>query len=243
MDYELMKLIILATISTGIMNFFYTGRMAYIIHPYFFPFTIFALVILIIFTVYQIIKWIKTEKSDFKYGIFIFFIPLLLAVSVPLSPLGGDMASTRGITGMTGYSNKLSRKEIKQKTIDFHEILEDKIILNEKNFINQTEDIYKNINDYKGKEIEISGFSFTMDYFKKNQIGVGRMAVFCCAADAVMMGFICEKSGVEKFSKNKWIELDGTISSLIYKNKELPLIKIKKIRESETPGDPYLYFR
>ncbi len=243
MDYEFMKLIILTGISAGMINLFYKGRMAYIIHPYFFPFTIFALFILIIFTVYQIIKWIKTEKSDFKYGIFIFFIPLLLGLSVPLSPLGADMASTRGITGVTGYSNKITKKEIIKKTNDFHEILEDKIILNEKNFINQTEDIYNNIKDYRGKEIEISGFSFTMDNFKKDQIGVGRMAVFCCAADAVMMGFICEKSDMEKIPENKWIEVDGTISTVSYKNRELPLIKIKRITEGDTPGDPYLYFR
>ena len=93
------------------------------------------------------------------------------------------------------------------------------IVIDESNFLETIDAIYKDINydndDFINKNITITGFIFRAKEFSKNQFIVGRMAMFCCAADASVYGLICSSNNPDilALKDKQWVELNGTIHS------------------------------
>ncbi|CAM3686353.1 TIGR03943 family protein [Aeromicrobium ponti] len=103
------------------------------------------------------------------------------------------------------------------------------------------EEISKDINKFKGREIEFQGFVYKEEGLNSNQLVVSRFLITHCVADASMIGFLSELEDAPKLYDNMWIKVTGVIDAATYNGAELPLIKIKKWEEIEEPFIPYLY--
>lgn len=103
------------------------------------------------------------------------------------------------------------------------------------------EEISKDIEAFKGREIEFQGFVYKEEGLASNQLVISRFLITHCVADASMIGFLSEAEEAPELYDNMWIKVKGVIDTATYNGTELPLIKIKSWTEIEEPFIPYLY--
>lgn len=99
-------------------------------------------------------------------------------------------------------------------------------------FIEQTNDMYYNLNDYLGKTVKIEGF--VSNYTDNNGdicYGVIRNTPGCCGADG-MAGLDIRYDG-EYPELKTWVEVIGVIGKDISYDAEIPAIQVTSIREKE----------
>lgn len=99
-------------------------------------------------------------------------------------------------------------------------------------FIEQTNDMYYNLNDYLGKTIKIEGF--VSSYTDNNGdicYGVIRNTPGCCGADG-LAGLDIRYDG-EYPELKTWVEVIGVIGKDISYDAEIPAIQVTSIREKE----------
>ena len=100
-------------------------------------------------------------------------------------------------------------------------------------------DMYKD--NFKGKEISISGFVYREEDMDKDEIIVSRMAVQCCSADAIPYGVLVKSKESPSLKKDTWVSLTGILTTSKYKGNEIVTLDANKIKVIQTPGDPYVY--
>ncbi|MBO6244377.1 MAG: hypothetical protein J6O41_07470 [Clostridia bacterium] len=99
-------------------------------------------------------------------------------------------------------------------------------------FIEQTNDMYYNLNDYLGKTVKIEGF--VSSYTDNNGdicYGVIRNTPGCCGADG-LAGLDIRYDG-EYPEVKTWVEVIGVIGKDISYDAEIPAIQVTSIREKE----------
>ena len=99
-------------------------------------------------------------------------------------------------------------------------------------FIQQTNDMYYNLNDYLGKTIKIEGF---VTNYKDNNgdicYGVVRNTPGCCGADG-LAGLDIRYDG-EYPEIDTWVEVIGVLGKDISYDAEIPAIQVTSIRAKE----------
>ena len=99
-------------------------------------------------------------------------------------------------------------------------------------FIQQTNDMYYNLNDYLGKTIRIEGF---VTNYKDNNgdicYGVVRNTPGCCGADG-LAGLDIRYDG-EYPEIDTWVEVIGVLGKDISYDAEIPAIQVTSIRAKE----------
>ncbi|WP_027084498.1 TIGR03943 family putative permease subunit [Cohnella panacarvi] len=102
-----------------------------------------------------------------------------------------------------------------------------------------TLDLYKD--NFKGKDIVISGFVYREDDMGKDEFVVSRMAMQCCSADATPYGFLVRSDMGSSLNNDTWINMTGTLSTTVYRDNEIIRLEAKKIEVISAPDDPYVY--
>ena len=119
----------------------------------------------------------------------------------------------------------------------------DTIVIEEKMFMLELNDIYLNYKDYEGKVIKYDGFVYNDEFTKATVIG---REYYCCGDDSYMIGFECEipKIGEELTLENdKWFDIEGVISIKEGKDGiEYPFVKITNIKEKTEEGQRVVTF-
>lgn len=100
-------------------------------------------------------------------------------------------------------------------------------------------DMYKD--NFKGKEIVISGFIYREDDMGKDEFVVSRMAMQCCSADATPYGFLARSHMGSSLKNDTWIAMTGTLSTTEYRGNEIIRLEANKIKIIQAPEDPYVY--
>ncbi len=238
-DKEFSRLIVLSLVILGILNLFMAETIGKLVHPRMYPFTVFTLIFISIMFIYQALSMGKgKEISRFNPKIIIFFIPLILAAFFGVTSLGSGIASNRGMaSGFFGGAGKGNRQLIERCKIN------GTLVFNESDYFNLSEELLDNIKSYDGEKIEIKGFVFKMNDFSENQIGLGRIGIWCCLADSIMFSFICETHEARSFSVNDWIIVEGVLKAGTYKNSAVPFVKVTSIKKITRPENPYVYLK
>ena len=119
----------------------------------------------------------------------------------------------------------------------------DIIIIEEKMFMLELNDIYLNYKDYEGKTIKYDGFVYIDEFTKATVIG---REYYCCGYDSYMIGFECDfGENKEKMilENDKWFDVEGIIC--INKGEdgmEYPFVKITSIKEKAEEGQRVVSF-
>ncbi len=130
--------------------------------------------------------------------------------------------------------NKTEEKEtiIRRTTQKLEPDMDNILEIKDNFFIQQTNDMYYNLNDYLGKTIKIEGF---VTNYKDNNgdicYGVVRNTPGCCGADG-LAGLDIRYDG-EYPEIDTWVEVIGVLGKDISYDAEIPAIQVTSIRAKE----------
>jgi uncharacterized membrane protein YcgQ (UPF0703/DUF1980 family) len=85
------------------------------------------------------------------------------------------------------------------------------VVINEKFFIQQCEDVYINPDDYEDKLIEIEGLCDIVEQNDEKRYFVYRNTPGCCGADGTI-GFRFLYKGEEKLAQKDWISVIASVN-------------------------------
>lgn len=74
--------------------------------------------------------------------------------------------------------------------------------------------IYDTVEELDGEIITLYGFVHIDDSFPDNTILVSRLYIYCCAADASIVGFHVKVEDLEDFKTDEWICVTGTVQAV-----------------------------
>lgn len=223
----------------------YSGEIANFMHPKMIKYVYVGFIALGILTIYQFFNLFSYhEEHEIKYGYIMFMIPLVLGFFISPKGLNAYAVKNRGISifqkanTLSDDKSTMSQEEIK--------IVDGEIAIDDKNYLQVMNKLYENISKYKGNRITIKGFVYTDTDFEKNNFVAARMVLSCCAADAEVVGYMCEYNGSDKLAKDEWVQLTGTLEEgyININNGErrlIPLIKVEKLTKIKEPVNKYIY--
>lgn len=106
------------------------------------------------------------------------------------------------------------------------------VVITDNFFIQQTDDIYLNIDEYIGKTIKIEGLIYPYADEKENlYYAVIRNTPGCCGNDGIS-GIDIRYDG-DYPEANTWVEVIGTIETDIIDGDEVPAVKVSTMQEKE----------
>ena len=220
-----------------------SGEVLLFLAPRMVPMVWFGLIVLIILNIYQAFHIVRSArdrqaKGPFKAGMLLFFVPVLLILTVP--PDSGTTGSlpnqnVQMISLATQSEAAAQPADAKQaeptadspdatlapvQSISMEEIagLPACTLMDETAFFNSEADdfreyLYQSIDELVGKTITVYGFVYEDETFPANTVLVARMMISCCAADASIVGFHVKLDGATDLEKNEWIRVTGTVRS------------------------------
>lgn len=119
-------------------------------------------------------------------------------------------------------------------------INESRLDVNCNNYTSILKDSHENIDKYVGKEIKFTGFVYRLFDFTENQFVLSREMIISSDNQAVIVGFLCDCDTGSNFRDGCWVEIEGVIEKGNYHG-DIPIVKIKNIKETNTPNDEFVY--
>lgn len=98
--------------------------------------------------------------------------------------------------------------------------------------------VHDDLDSYLGKEIKFSGYVYRVLDFSETQFVLARNMII--DSKYYVVGFLCEYSKIKDFEDGTWIETTGTITKGKYHNQDIPIIKIKELKESTRPENDFV---
>ncbi|WP_461614795.1 TIGR03943 family putative permease subunit [Clostridium sp. Marseille-QA1073] len=113
------------------------------------------------------------------------------------------------------------------------------IIIRDNFFLGQLDDMYINLNSYKGKTIQYEGFIYNLveEENAKQPFAVCRK-YFCCGTDAYLVGLPCEFSG-DIPDNNLWVVVTGILTE--DEEGHSPYLKVTDLSALSEPGNEFIY--
>lgn len=125
----------------------------------------------------------------------------------------------------------------------------DKVLyLTDVNFTALMDDMHANLSDYRGRKISYLGLVYKQEDFEDTEIVIGRLLMYCCAADAQIMGLLGHSDSAMDYQDGDWVIIHGYIDEKAYTDPysgyeaSIPYLVIEDIEPAEEPEDPYVYF-
>ena len=113
-------------------------------------------------------------------------------------------------------------------------------VISTSNYTNVLKTVHSNIDTYVGMKIKFTGFVYRLYDFTDDQFVLARQMINSSDMQAVIVGFLCQLNGANKYSDGAWVEVEGTITKGSYHG-DIPVIEIDKIKQVDTPSDEYVY--
>ncbi len=115
------------------------------------------------------------------------------------------------------------------------------IVVDTDNYITWMDDIYDNLEKYKGRRIQLTGFVYREDQYKESQFVSARLMMVCCAADLQTVGFLCKYENAAALENDTWVEIVGTIEEGEFDGSPLAMVSVEQITPIEEPERSYVY--
>jgi len=233
----------------------FNGKAKLYIHPKLVPMLVICAFVFIAISFVLLKDLFKDgRKAKINFSMLIFIPPLLMALLIPAKPVAnnyseynssnqdtlqeqGDQTDTTDDMSDIGYDDGSGEEtEVPQL-----QLKDNKIVLDDNNFVRWMDEIYNNLSKYDGKEIELTGFVYLDKRFKKDEFVAARSLMACCAADTQVIGLMCKYEGTSSLKKDSWYKFSGKIVKDTYEGKPMPAIKITNMVSTSKPKDEYVY--
>lgn len=249
--------LILASFLIYFLFLIKNGRINSFLHPRMVKYVVMSICGLIILMFRQFKKIFEISRNNkFKIGYILFFIPIILGFTTNgfdpsiANNKGVTLNSTDNTTSNISNNTKVSSTDSSQESQveQRKNYMENGVVVfNDMIYYKLLDDISSNLNYYKGKKVEITGFVFKDKSFEKNQFVIARMMMTCCAVDAQVVGLMAQYDSAEALNNSEWVKIEGRIDSTMFKEstsdkaEEMPLIIVEKIERNQKPGNQYIY--
>ncbi|MGH4123048.1 MAG: TIGR03943 family putative permease subunit [Clostridium sp.] len=272
---ELIWFLILIGFTCYFYRIISTNKLTLFVHPKMVKYVKFALYFFIVLVIFQgkNIYTLKKAKT-LKLGYIMFLIPLTLGFLLKPVGVSVDGAINKGFSLTSQLKiNALKHKHtvledgtevcdhneenthfVENANVSLKKSLESRSLLKENhinmtsgNFINTYEDIYGNPHKYVGRTINMKGFIYNQKGLNKAEFILSRIVVSCCAADAQLVGILCDYSKGEILAEGTWVNIEGTLGEREYKDVKsgeiivIPIIKVNKTEKTDKQNNEYLY--
>ncbi|PGT89660.1 TIGR03943 family protein [Bacillus sp. AFS040349] len=198
-------------------------------------------------------------KSLLIYSIFLF--PILTGFMFPEVILDSSIVAKRGInlgtSSVAAEENQNTSTQEKStgestaaddsqpKSVDdlYIEGLlnSEKIVVTDVEYQKISGYLETHLDEFVGKEIELTGFVYREPDFTQNQMAVSRFTVSCCVADLQVMGTLATGDEVKNLKNDEWVKVTGVIEKTDRNGVTIPSIGISSLEKVEAPSDPYIY--
>ena len=107
-------------------------------------------------------------------------------------------------------------------------------------------EIYDAMESMVGREIRVTGFVHREEHLGGNQFILARMMLWCCTADAMMLGFHGSYDQGRIPPENTWVDVTGTLEVASYHNPHtreeysIPSIRVSSIAPADEPEFEYV---
>ena len=167
----------------------------------------------------------------------VFIIPLLFGI-IPSSGLDPALAEKKGFEVDIGYLQETAG-EARNLEID-NNFLE----VDNHNYTLLAEGLWGNPHDLEGVEVNVLGFLYQPSWYDLNleQFILGRYLITCCAADALINGFLIIMPVGYTANEFDWVQIRGTVIFSIYQGEEVGAVLVNGYEVVDTPLDPYLFY-
>lgn len=247
---EFIWFLILLGFTYFIFDLIYTGSIFNFLHPRMIIHVKFALAVFILLIVFQVKKiFTISHTQKLRVGYIMFIIPLILAFTVNPQGLNSEIVAKKGIN-LTQKPQEVSSPKtqtVDDNSDDGDNMAESAAENPERDFLDIVDEAYMDMENGIGKSIELSGFVFKDNSFENNQFVVARMLMVCCAADAEVVGLLCEWEDGKTLKSDEWVKVTGVIDMTkmlnIYsgEEEEIPVIRADSVEYIDPPLTKYVY--
>jgi putative membrane protein len=92
-----------------------------------------------------------------------------------------------------------------------------------------------------GAEANVNGFVYQEPALAEDEFWLVRFTVSCCVADASAMSLLVHWPDAETLEDNQWVQVAGRIDATQLDNRNLPSLDAVKVELIPPPSQPYLY--
>lgn len=188
------------------------------------------------------ILWSPTKQYKHNWrSIIPIIIPLVLLVVPPiLAPttvqVAGNTASTEDKNDFDFSQDDIGEVITINNAAKEPGISKSKkeIVLNSDNYYRTIVALGSNPDQYVGYKIYMTGYVNRDDNtLKANEFTLSRMAMACCIADIAPIGLTMHKNDGDSFSNQKWVTVEGTVSTRDFHGRKQPYIEINKTKDAQ----------
>lgn len=112
--------------------------------------------------------------------------------------------------------------------------------INNSNYTEILEDVYNNLDNYVGQNIEFTGYVYRLQDMGNNEFVLARDMLINSDSQSVVVGFLCNTKNGNEFKNGTWVNVSGNIIKGYYHN-QIPVIEINKIKETKAPENAFVY--
>lgn len=116
------------------------------------------------------------------------------------------------------------------------------------NYLMFLDALHFNIDTLYGQKFTYKGMIYKDETLEDDEMIIGRMMMYCCAADAQIAGIICHYEQAKDYESNDWVEFTASLSVRDYyveeldKTMKVPYLIVENIEPIEAPSDIYIYY-
>lgn len=183
-------------------------------------------------------------KKFGSYGLLT--LPLLLGILIPYQVPGSALAAKKGaqigLTSNNPFSIQSSNKAdftLRKQANDL--MKQDKIQLNESNYLLVLSVLNQFPDQFIGKRIQINGMVFVDPTSPYKGKAVGRMVITCCFADSTFYGIPIESGNLNQYKQDTWISIQGTLDKMTVNGEKITYIKTGTTEAIPVPQNPYIF--
>jgi uncharacterized repeat protein (TIGR03943 family) len=100
---------------------------------------------------------------------------------------------------------------------------------------------YPEPDTYTGQKVKIDGFVVEAPQLGNNYILLSRFVLTCCAADVYPVALPIQLPTADKYPKDSWLEIAGTMQTQEIGGKRQLIVKATGVKPIPTPEKPYDY--
>lgn len=215
------------------------------VHPRIVPYAKISLVlmgIILLFLIFNIFKEKMVRRSLRKYAIFL--VPLIVFIVVGnngLSSTAKIQEEKNSVTTEEQILNPIrvdnNKKDNKEESNLKESFNKDKIVIDDKHYVDYLNKIGSNHKEYIGRDIEVTGFIYKDESMKDGEFALARYMMTCCAADMQMVGYLCHTHETVNFPSGTWVKINGKLED----EKDNVVIHVDNIERIESPEEGYVY--
>jgi len=231
-----------------------SGRLTDLVNPRMRPFVIFGAVVLALFAGAELILMPTRRSRTLPSGVPLVVLPLLfiplaggnggflLSSSAPqnLPTLAADVA----LSAPAPASASAGTAAVNASTPDFSG---SSLTLTEKNYFGLYTRLYARPAAFRGDTIEITGRIIRDGTSTGNQLLAAHLLMWCCAADAVPLGFLCAGQLMAGAQLDGWVRIRGTLSTTRWADPysgvraTVPLVNVSSVQPLPSADFVYVY--